>query len=127
MSRDMFACLTWYAQKQVTWSPPAFMAKYKNFHVNLKKGEYFSISIRLHIYGWAKFEVDLQKSTEKELGDHTLKDLLYNQIFYTILREKLKAEIMLTESGSRKYFWILIKQSIQGGILKANFVQSLKE
>ena len=69
----------------------------------------------------------LKKSTEKELGDHTLKDLLYNQIFYTILREKLKAEIRLTESGSRKYFWILLKQSIQGGILKANFVQSLKE
>ena len=45
-----------------------------------------------------------KKSTEKELGDHTLKDLLYNQIFYTILREKLKAEITLTESGSRKYF-----------------------
>ena len=68
-----------------------------------------------------------KKSTEKELGDHTLKDLLYNQIFYTILREKLKAEITLTESGSRKYFWILLKQSIRGGILKANFVQSLKE
>ena len=50
-----------------------------------------------------------KKSTEKELGVHTLKDLLYNQIFYTILREKLKAEFTLTESGSRKYFLNFVK------------------
>lgn len=31
-----------------------------------------------------------KKSTEKELGDHTLKDLLYNQIFYTIWEKNWK-------------------------------------
>ena len=51
--------------KQVTWSPPAFIAKYKNFHVSLKGGEYFPISIELRIHGRAEFEVDKNKTPEK--------------------------------------------------------------
>ena len=71
MSRDMFACLTWYAQKQVTWSPPAFMAKYKNFHVNLKKGEYFSISIKLHIYGEPNMRSIKKKAPKRARRSYT--------------------------------------------------------
>ena len=41
--------------------------------------------------------------------------------FYTILREKLKEEIQLAESALRRYVWILLNRSIQGGILKGNF------
>lgn len=75
-----------------------------------------------------KFEVDeTKKNAEKELSYRTPKDLLYKQNFYTILREKLKEEIQLAESALRRYVWILLNRSIQGGILKGNFVQSSKE
>ena len=66
--------------KQVTWSPPASMARYKNFYLNLKEGEYFPISIVLRIYGRAEFEVGQKrkkKNAEKELSYHTVKELLY--------------------------------------------------
>ena len=63
--------------KQVTWSPPASMARYKNFYLNLKEGEYFPISIVLRIFGRAEFEVGQKrkKNAEKELNCHTVKEL----------------------------------------------------
>ena len=53
--------------ERVSWSPPAFMAKYKNFKVNLKKDEYFPISAGLRTYGRAEFEVDKKKKKKKTL------------------------------------------------------------
>ena len=79
--------------ERVSWSPPAFMAKYKNFKVNLNKDEYFPISAGLRTYGRAEFEVDkkkkkTKKNAEKKLSYHTLKDLLYNQNFTQFWEKK---------------------------------------